>query len=126
MRLSRLWLPLLLLLHAPLHAAGPIASPSPGDVETWCKDVTRAIPRIKLNTCVAADLKPWAKSVNGRDIMLREFTPPRRDAPRVLVIGGIHGDELSSVSIVFRWIDQLSQPESGAAGPYRWHMIPVL
>ena len=44
---------------------------------------------------------------------------------RVLVIGGIHGDELTSVSIVFRWIDQLKQAP-GEAAQYQWRTIPVL
>ncbi|MGZ5117806.1 MAG: M14 family zinc carboxypeptidase, partial [Burkholderiales bacterium] len=69
--------------------------------------MTRAIPQIGLNTCVSAELKPWAKSVNGRHIMLHEFTPAQEATARVLVIGGIHGDELTSVSIVFRWIELL-------------------
>ena len=46
-------------------------------------------------------------------------------AARVLVVGGIHGDELTSVSIVFRWIELLKQPASGA-GAYEWRVIPVL
>ena len=51
----------------------------------------------------------------GRSIMLREFRAPQMNAPLVLVIGGIHGDELTSVSIVFRWIELLQQP--GYDGP---------
>ena len=87
--------------------------------------MTRAIPQIKLDTCVAAELKPWARSVNGRHILLRDFTPAQKPSARVLVVGGIHGDELTSVSIVFRWIELLKQP-SGEAAQYRWRVIPVL
>jgi hypothetical protein len=94
------------------------------DPHSWCRDVTRAIPQIRLNTCVSAELKPSAKSVNGRHIMLHDFTPQGATA-RVLVIGGIHGDELTSVSIVFRWMELLKQP-AGEAARYRWRVIPVL
>jgi hypothetical protein len=95
------------------------------DLFSWCREVTRVIPQIKLNTCVSAELKPWAKSVNGRDIMLHDFTPAQRPVARVLVVGGIHGDELTSVSIVFRWIERLkSMP--GEAARYHWRVIPVL
>ena len=96
------------------------------DLHDWCNAVTLAIPQIKLKPCVSAALKPVAvKSVKGRYIMLREFKPPHVPAARVLVIGGIHGDELTSASIVFRWLEILQQPGNGA-GVYHWRVIPVL
>lgn len=125
MRINLLLLSVLLSLHASVRASGPAPAAAPGDLTNWCKEVTGAIPQIKLNTCVSAKLKPWAKSVNGRDIMLHEFTMAKSPIARVLVVGGIHGDELTSVSIVFRWIDLLNQA-AGEAGQYRWRVIPVL
>ena len=96
------------------------------DLHAWCNSVTLAIPQIKLKPCVAAELKPVAaKSVKGRYIMLREFKPAQPPAARVLVIGGIHGDELTSASIVFRWLEILQQPNN-VASPYHWRVIPVL
>src|SRR5688572_1369169 len=125
MRLNPLLLAVLLAFHTTAWAAAPVTVAAPSDLHGWCRHVTRAIPQITLNTCVAAELKPWAKSVNGRHIMVREFTPAQRAAANVLVVGGIHGDELTSVSIVFRWIDLLKQPAAEAA-QYRWRVIPVL
>ncbi|MGZ8266529.1 MAG: M14 family zinc carboxypeptidase [Burkholderiales bacterium] len=88
--------------------------------------MTSAIPQIKLKTCVAAKLKPVAaKSVNGRQIMLREFKPAQEPLGRVLVVGGIHGDELTAVSMVFRWIELLQQP-AGDAQQYHWRVVPVM
>lgn len=92
----------------------------------WCNDVTLAIPQIKLQPCLDAQLKPVAvKSVKGRPIMLREFKAEQKTAARVLVIGGIHGDELTSASIVFRWLELL-QKRSGETALYHWQVIPVL
>ncbi len=108
-----------------VYAAEPDAAAARTDLHGWCRDITRAIPQIKPAACISAGLKPWARSVNGRDIMLREFTPAQRSIARVLVVGGIHGDELTSVSIVFRWIELLKQP-SGEAARYQWRVIPVL
>src|SRR5687768_18415256 len=125
MRLHLLLLSVLVSLHTPVSAAEAATAAAPGDLHSWCRDVTRAIPQIKVKTCVAAGLKPWAKSVNGRHIMLHEFTPAQRSIARVLVVGGIHGDELTSVSIVFRWIELLKQPP-GEAARYQWRVIPVL
>jgi len=125
MRLQFLFLSVLLSLPTTVSAAEAATAAAPGDLHSWCRGVTRAIPQIKLNTCVSAELRPWAKSVNGRDIMLHEFTPAQRSIARVLVVGGIHGDELTSVSIVFRWIGLLKL-RSGEAARYQWRVIPVL
>lgn len=124
MRAPLLLSSLLLVLHAPVQAAGAAGAPST-ELFSWCREVTRVIPQVKLNTCVSAELKPWAKSVNGRDILLHDYTPPQPAVARVLVVGGIHGDELTSVSIVFRWIEQL-RSTPGEAARYRWRVIPVL
>ena len=115
---------------APRAAAAPAptssAVPADRELHDWCNAVTLAIPQIKLKPCVSAALKPVVvKSVKGRYIMLREFKPPQVPAARVLVIGGIHGDELTSASIVFRWLEILQQPGNGA-GVYHWRVIPVL
>ena len=125
MRLKLLLFAVLLSLSAFARAAAPAAAPAPGDLNTWCAGVTRVIPQIKPATCNAAALKPWAKSVNGRHIMLSEFSPGHGSLARVLVVGGIHGDELTSVSIVFRWIELLKQATDDAAD-YHWRVIPLL
>ena len=106
------------------HAAARAAEPSERDA--WCASVTRVIPQIKAKTCEAAALKPVAaKSVLGREIMMRELKPAHQHAPRVLVVGGIHGDELTAVSVVFRWLELLQQP--GYDGPQlHWRVIPLL
>jgi protein MpaA len=125
MRLNLLSLCVLVALYTTVSGARPATAAATTDLHSWCGDVTRAIPQVRLDTCVSAELKPWAKSVNGRQIMLHEFTPAQGATPRVLVIGGIHGDELTSVSVVFRWIELLRQP-TGEAARYRWRVIPVL
>jgi hypothetical protein len=50
--------------------------------------------------------------------------PPRdpRGAIRILLIGGIHGDELSSVSIVFRWMEWLHEAD---ATRHHWRIAPL-
>ncbi len=122
------FLPLLGLFSvADLNARpGAVIHSDPDTVHDWCNKVTLAIPQIKLNPCVEAELTPVAvTSVKGRPIMLREFKPEQQSAARVLVIGGIHGDELTSASIVFRWMELL-QKSGGEAAFYHWKVIPVL
>ena len=118
----------LLQFPASIHAAHPTAAsvPPERDQHGWCASVTRAIPQIKLKTCVAAELKPVsARSVNGKQIMLREFKPAQEPAARVLVVGGIHGDELTSVSIVFRWLELLQKSDEHGQ-PFHWRVVPVM
>jgi len=99
---------------------------TPDAQHAWCNDVTLAIPQIKLKPCVDAQLQPAAvRTVQGRNIMLREFKPEHEPAARVLVIGGIHGDELTSSSIVFRWLELLIKPDNEAL-QHHWRVIPVL
>ncbi|MDR0735383.1 MAG: succinylglutamate desuccinylase/aspartoacylase family protein [Zoogloeaceae bacterium] len=45
-----------------------------------------------------------------------------RGATRILLIGGIHGDELTSVSIVFRWMEWLAEAE---AQRHHWRIAPL-
>lgn len=125
MQFHLLFLSVLLSLHTSASAAQAARPAAPSYLLGWCSEVTRAIPQIKASTCVSAELKPWAKSVNGRHILIREFMPAQRPVARVLVVGGIHGDELTSVSIVFRWLELLKQP-TGQAARYQWRVIPVL
>src|SRR5687767_4999016 len=124
MRRNFLLLSALLSLHTTVWAAEAATAAPPDDLQSWCRDITRAIPKIRMGMCTSAELQPWAKSVNGRDIMLHDFTPEQRPVARVLVVGGIHGDELTSVSIVFRWIELLKQ-RGGEPARYRWRVIPV-
>ncbi|MBI3171065.1 MAG: succinylglutamate desuccinylase/aspartoacylase family protein, partial [Hydrocarboniphaga effusa] len=42
---------------------------------------------------------------------------------RILLIGGIHGDEFSSVSIVFRWMQRLA---GDRFQPFYWRVVPCL
>jgi murein peptide amidase A len=115
---------------APLTTAPttpPAAVLSPDDMHKWCDSVTRVLPKIKLKPCMKAGLLPTgAKSVKGTPILSREV-PSRittsQPPIRVMVIGGIHGDELTSSAIVFRWLELVDQP---AAKMHRWHIVPLL
>lgn len=64
-------------------------------------------------------------SVEGRPILIKTYSPlPEREPlGKVLVIGGIHGDEYSSVSIVFQWLQILDRHHSGL---FHWRIAPLL
>ncbi|HEY0821961.1 MAG TPA: M14 family zinc carboxypeptidase [Rhizobacter sp.] len=99
-----------------------------------CADWARRLPGVSRDLCQQAGLVPsGARSVRGvplfqRDVRAQgeEATPwvgPGPRAPRrVLVVGGIHGDELSSASLVFHWIAHAGAAPSGLD----WRFVPAL
>ncbi|MEK9802793.1 MAG: M14 family murein peptide amidase A [Curvibacter sp.] len=87
-----------------------------------CGEFFARLPNVSWALCKTAELQPSAgRSVRGRTIYVRDVQPatPRL---RVLVIGGIHGDELSSAAVALHWI-RLAQTESE---PVHWRFIPAL
>jgi len=90
--------------------------------ERACDEFYARLPNVSWALCQGAGLQiSEGRSVRGRPIYMRDVRPP---APRlrVLVIGGIHGDELSSASVALHWI-RLAQ---GANEPIHWRFIPAL
>ena len=87
-----------------------------------CDDFYARLPNVKRALCEDARLQAsLARSVKGRPIYLRDIHPDNARL-RVLVIGGIHGDELSSASVALHWIG-LAQAESA---DINWRFIPAL
>lgn len=96
------------------------------EVEPTCRRIATKLASIGLEECLAAGLRAsGARSVEGTPLLLREQQPAdgQGSRGRVLLFGGIHGDEYSSVSVVFKWLRGL---ESADAGPFHWRVIPLL
>ncbi len=110
-RVFKLWATLALLCAAGHTAATPA-----------CATFSKHIPNVSLGLCQSAQLRDsGARSVKGQPIYMRDL--PRQDARlRVLVVGGIHGDELSSASLALHWL-QLAQD---IAAETHWRFIPLL
>lgn len=112
-------LPLLLTLLGGLDASDASASTA---TTTPCEALVARLPNLKRPLCDAAELKPTAgRSVRGRTLYARDVTAP--DAKlRVLVVGAMHGDELSSAAVALHWIQQAVQMPANA----HWRFIPAL
>jgi protein MpaA len=112
----------LLAIGAAVHAAPP-QQQQPVNV---CAEFVRKLPNVSAARCAAAQLKPTAaKSVSGTPIYVRDIKPeePRL---RVLVVGGIHGDELSSISVALHWISLAQDPLIDMPQPVHWRFVPAL
>ncbi len=89
-----------------------------------CEEFWMRLPNVTWALCEAAQLRPSeGRSVRGRPIYVRDVEPTAPQHLRVLVIGGIHGDELSSASVPLHWIQYAqAEPEQGIL----WRFIPAL
>ena len=91
----------------------------PGSI---CESLVLRLPNVKAPLCLNANLQATqGKSVQGRTIFASDIAGSQPQL-RVLVIGGIHGDEKSSGSVVLHWIQHASETPSNAL----WRFIPVL
>lgn len=104
------------------------ADPAPRPVP--CGDYAKRVPNLQTRLCEAADLRDSkARSVQGRTIWIRDVQASdtaRGPGLRILVLGGIHGDEMSSVSTVFHWIGLATQGSGAVTAPVHWRFVPAL
>ena len=116
--------PAFAFLLAALTWHAPAALAAADSVESWCDYLGKRLHSVSAEFCRA---QPFVaapeRTVKGNVLVWRDIPAAAPDnAKRILVIGGIHGDELTSVSTVFRWLDWMRLPE--AAG-YAWRVIPL-
>ncbi|WP_234814627.1 M14 family zinc carboxypeptidase, partial [Noviherbaspirillum denitrificans] len=94
----------------------------------WCKRLTPRLPGVNAATCQKSGLQPTgASSRNGFPILMRSIPAAKHgkqgEPVRVLLLGGIHGDELTAAAIVFEWMQLLQTPPAQA---FHWRVAPVV
>lgn len=94
----------------------------------WCKRLTPRLPGISVATCEHSALTPTgAASRKGFPILMRSLLAAKAskkgEPMRVLLLGGIHGDELTASAIVFEWMQWLTGPQ---AQEFHWHVAPAV
>jgi protein MpaA len=93
--------------------------------DTICRGLSERLSNFDVQPCRDAELASAVPtSISRRPLLYREFpAAPEQVAPkRVLILGGIHGDELSSVAVVFQWLELL---KSGRYDRYAWRVLPL-
>ncbi|MDH5547282.1 MAG: M14 family murein peptide amidase A [Gammaproteobacteria bacterium] len=91
-----------------------------------CRKIASKLSSVKLADCQKKEIRTsGGMSVDGVPIILQEYPPieGKESKGRVLILGGIHGDELSSISIVFNWMRTLDKYHSGM---FHWHVVPLV
>jgi len=122
---------LVVLLLAMPGFAAPIDPRSLSDlpddsVAELCARIGGKLGSVTRQECLERTLKPsGGLSVKGAPILQAEYPPlpSREPLGRILLLGGIHGDEYSSVSVVFKWLKKLDRNHSGL---FHWRVVPLL
>jgi hypothetical protein len=109
-----------MLLSAPLFADEEL-------VRQECKRISDKLASVGFKECLEKNLQVSdGRSVNNAPILIKEYPPlldRRKPLGKVLLVGGIHGDEYSSVSIVFKWMKTLDEHHSGL---FHWKIAPLV
>jgi murein peptide amidase A len=103
-------------------AEAAVVRPPAANLPEPCGEFVARLPNVKAPLCAAAELKATVgKSVQGRTLYQRDVVAPEAKL-RVLVVGAMHGDELSSASVALHWIQRAMETPSNV----HWRFIPAL
>ncbi len=92
------------------------------NAQGFCDWVSRRLPNLPHAVCTEADLAQTpGRSVQGRPLLRRDVVSPQARL-KVLVLGGMHGDELSSTSLVLHWIATAREIPSNV----HWRFVPLI
>jgi murein peptide amidase A len=96
------------------------------DATPTCRDFSQKLPNVSESLCSGAGLvASGTRSVRGQTLWMRDVNPV--DAKlRVLVVGGIHGDELSSSAVALHWIALAGDAAIAMPQPVHWRFVPAL
>ena len=116
----------LMLVFSGLHAGPAQAERQLSSLEETCGRIAGKLASVALGDCLDGGLiLTGAYSNTGLPILAKEYGPLHHRLPqaKVLLVGGTHGDEYSSISIVFKWMKILDVHHSGL---FHWIFIPLL
>ena len=104
------------------RSKAPAASPVLENAGEFCQRVVRKLPNVTSALCAQAQLGMGvARSVRGVPLFQRDVVSPNANL-RVLVVGGIHGDELSSTALALHWIRAARETPSNI----HWRFVPLM
>lgn len=95
-------------------------------VDDTCVRIANKLASIKLKECIEHQLIHSGQySEKNTPLLIKEYPPlkGRKAQARILMLGGIHGDEYSSVTIMFKWMSILDKHHSGL---FHWKIAPLV
>lgn len=94
-------------------------------VEQTCSAIEAKLSSVKTDDCNKHNFSSGGVTQEGHQLLylpLKSHAQAQDSIGKVLLIGGIHGDEFSSISIVFRWLDILQRLPNRQ---FDWFIIPA-
>lgn len=100
--------------------------PTVGNVTDWCKVLSGDLMSVNLQKC-----NSYAWNFEGSSSMKGSIIPflkwGNESGKKILILGAMHGDEISSVSLAFRWIDLMqSAPTDSELRKYNYFIAPLV
>src|SRR5450830_67539 len=116
---------------APSTPAASARSATPASTKTkvvtdWCTPLAARLPKVSVNDCQNAKLQATGtKSLNGFPLLSRDINADSKHphAIKILLIGGIHGDEQTASAIVFKWLGDM---QKSSTQEFQWKVAPVV
>lgn len=121
------YLPILFFIFASFQAhsgIGLITEEKSLASHNTCLKIAKKLSSVYKSDCQSNQFNYFQLSVNNTPLLFKEHVSSLK-APLgdVLLIGGIHGDEYASVSIIFKWLQFINQQKDY---DFNWHIIPLL
>lgn len=92
----------------------------------WCTSLTARLPKVSVNDCLNSKLiSTGVFSSNGFPILVKDLSvdPRHKQVLKVLLLGGIHGDEQTASSVVFKW---LALMQKNGVQEFQWKVAPIV
>lgn len=99
---------------------------SVGNITDWCKVLSSDLLSVNLQKCSS-----YAWNFEGSSSMKGSIIPylkwGNETGKKILILGLIHGDEISSISLAFRWIDLIQSSSSDSElRKYNYFIAPLV
>ena len=96
-------------------------------VNSTCLNIGNKLSSVTFNECLKLNLTlSLHQSAKNNSLLIKEYPPllnKREPQAKILMLGGIHGDEYSSVTIMFKWMSILDKYHSGL---FHWKVAPLV
>jgi murein peptide amidase A len=95
-------------------------------VDALCRQIGNKLGSVSVEDCLRQSFRfGGGFSFNQRPLVIKDLAPSMEEEERfrVLLLGGIHGDEYSSISIIFKWLELFSH--NAQEGGFHWRIAPL-
>ncbi len=109
-----------------LMALSFTAQAEPISVQMSCERLGTKLASVSIEECLSLNLQADEQyTAHDKPILYKEYPPleGKKARARVLLLGGMHGDEYSSFSVLFKWMHILEKHHSGL---FHWQLAPSI